>query len=138
MKTQKVSKDLCPGFVEGGIAYWERGEDPWHVKAYPKVIKHLAPNTGRRKSGWMAIDGQENPLGFIVDGTEVRAEDIEWMTYIGPYDRPVCVPLAEYSAVTIKRHCEMRKERKRKNLHEVERSTGIIDQAIAIFKRICK
>lgn len=139
MTTMKVTKDACPGFVDGGIAYWERSEDPFHVKAYPKTIRHLAPvQTGKRRSGWMAIDESENAVGFIADGTEVLCDGTEWITYLGPFDRPVCVPLSEYGARAVSRHCEMRRERKRKNLAAVERQTGLIDQAVAIIKRICK
>lgn len=138
----KVDKDHCPPFVDGGIAYWERSEDPWHAKAYPKVIRHLAPNVGRRKGGWLAIDGHENPIGFIADGQMVSRsldeQPVEYMTYVGPFDRPVCVPLAEYSVRTIEQHCKMRKERQRKNLKVVERQIGIISQAKAIAERICK
>ena len=137
--TVKVSSTQCPDFVKGGIAYWERGEDPFHAKAFPKTIKHLAPNqTGRRKGGWMAIGGHENPLGFVADGEIVESEGIQWMTYQGPFDRPVCVPLAEYSIPTIEFHCKMRKERQRKNLAVVERQVGLIDQTVAVAKRICK
>lgn len=139
-ETVKVSSTQCPDFVEGGIAYWERGEDPFHIKAYPKIIKHLAPRqTGKRKGGWMAIDGHENPIGFVTDGEVVKSEGIQWMTYQGPFDCPVCVPLAEYSIKIIEQHCKMAKERKRKNLAVVERQTGIVEQAIAIARRIiCK
>ncbi|QQO90163.1 hypothetical protein pEaSNUABM5_00021 [Erwinia phage pEa_SNUABM_5] len=140
MEKVKVSSTQCPDFVEGGIAYWERSEDPFHVKAYPKTIKHLAPRQiGKRKAGWMAIDGSENAIGFVADGEVVKSEGIQWMTYQGPFDRPVCIPLAETSIRTIEFHCKMAKERKRKNLAVVERQTGLVDQAVAIVKRIiCK
>ncbi|AQT28510.1 hypothetical protein YOLOSWAG_23 [Erwinia phage vB_EamM_Yoloswag] len=140
MPTVKVSKDQCPGFIDGSIAYWERSEDPFHKKAYPKQIRHLAPiQEGRRRAGWMAIDGHENPVGFVADGQEVEADSTEWITYIGPFDRPVCVPLAQHSIKTIEQHCKMRTERQRKNLKTVERTTGIVEQAKAVVRRIiCK
>lgn len=138
----KVDKDTCPPFADNGIAYWERSEDPWHAKAYPKAIRHLAKSTGRRRGGWMAIDGHENPIGFVADGEVVeRPQDerpMEFMTYTGPFDRPVCVPLEPWSMRTIEHHCKMREERRRKNLHVVERQIGILEQAKAILKRICK
>jgi hypothetical protein len=59
--------------------YWERSADPWHPDAFPDEFKAAAPNqTSVRKEGWMAIDGIENPIGFIPDNSDVpEADDFE-------------------------------------------------------------
>ena len=49
------------------VYYWERSRDPWHASAFPDDMKHLAPHQGEPCSGWMAIDGVENPVGFVRD-----------------------------------------------------------------------
>jgi hypothetical protein len=66
-----------------GVAYWERSNDPFHADAF-KGLEVNGKNTlivttdkdaklseGKRKSGWMAIEWTENPVGFVGDGTEV-------------------------------------------------------------------
>ena len=66
-----------------GVAYWERSNDPFHADAF-KGLEVNGKNTlivtsdkdsqisqGPRKSGWMAIEWTENPVGFVGDGTEV-------------------------------------------------------------------
>lgn len=47
---------------------WERGLDPWHVDAFPDEFKYVGVK-GERKSGWFLIDGANNAISFIADGT---------------------------------------------------------------------
>jgi hypothetical protein len=50
---------------------WERDLDPWHEDAFPEGFKH-GGTVGPRKSGWFLVDGYDNSIGFIEDGTEVE------------------------------------------------------------------
>lgn len=137
MATIKVSERQCPDF-RGDHLYWERSLDPFHIKALPKGASKVGYNKGKRLSGWMAIDANENAIGFVVDGTEVESEDVAWMYYPGPYDRIVAMPMSSDTLPAIKRHLDMRKERQRKNLTLVERTVGLVNQARSILQKICK
>ena len=66
--TQQPPMDLMGGCIH----YWERAPDPWHRDAFPDQFKPFAPNTRSRRWGWLAIDGVENPIGWIPDGTEFK------------------------------------------------------------------
>lgn len=49
---------------------WERGLDPWHADAFPSEFKHVG-TSGPRATGWYALDGFGNVIGFIADGTVI-------------------------------------------------------------------
>lgn len=55
------------GGMGGSVADWERSLDPWHQDAFPDEFKDKAPNKGKRKEGWMALDWCGNPIGFLPD-----------------------------------------------------------------------
>lgn len=68
-----TSEQLRPPPTWYGDEY-ERSLDPWHRDAFPTGLEEAAPNqTYPRKSGWMALDGVGNAIGFFPDGTEVEA-----------------------------------------------------------------
>ena len=68
-----TSEKLRPPPTWYGDEY-ERSLDPWHRDAFPSELAHAAPNQATpRKSGWMALDGIGNPIGFFPDGTDVEA-----------------------------------------------------------------
>ena len=83
-ETYLVSAE-CPPPLWSGVAYWERSNDPFHADAFKGIdLKDKAalfvggmgdvlnkPKQDTRKSGWMAIEWTENPVGFVADGTEV-------------------------------------------------------------------
>ena len=70
MKTKRVNRHTKPpvGGMGGSIHDWERAKDPWHTDAFPTEFKHAAPHKGKRKKGWMALDGFGNPILFLADG----------------------------------------------------------------------
>lgn len=73
-----VNETTPPPFF-GSVWYWERSPNPFSPRAInPALIQSgLAPvpDDGRpEEHGWMAIDGYENPVGFIADGHAVEAE----------------------------------------------------------------
>lgn len=73
-----INETTPPDFT-GVVFYWERSSDPWHSDAFPDEFKQAAPHQEKeRQTGWMAIDGVENPIGFIPDGSDVpEATDFE-------------------------------------------------------------
>jgi hypothetical protein len=56
---------------------YERGLDPWHEDAFPDEFKDVAQNHGERKEGWFLLDGFDNPICFIPDGTPVEEPTFE-------------------------------------------------------------
>jgi hypothetical protein len=71
-----ISESNPPDFaVIPSTYYWERSADPWHPDAFPAGLKSAAPHRGTRREGWMAIDGIENPIGFIPDNSDVPEAD---------------------------------------------------------------
>lgn len=56
----------------GSVHSWERGLDPWHIDAFPEDLQPQMKDrvaTGKRKSGWYALDAWGNEIGFVADGT---------------------------------------------------------------------
>lgn len=84
MTDQIVSSTLPPEFGYG-VKYWERSSDPWHPEAFVGVIKFTSSPTPRR-SGWMAIDWIENPIGFVPNGTKTTVAS-NFKIKPGPYGR---------------------------------------------------
>lgn len=84
MKTYVTNHYSVPQDISG-VIYWERSLDPFHPSAFTNLDRfkkagHLKDavmillggtidQSSIRKSGWMAIDWAENPIGFIADGT---------------------------------------------------------------------
>lgn len=66
-----VSPDIKPplGGCGGAVHDWERSLDPWHADAFPDEFKGAALSSGKRKTGWMALDAFSNPVAFVPDGT---------------------------------------------------------------------
>lgn len=51
---------------------WERGLDPFHADAFKGLERELGGNpgsSGERGSGWFLLDGHQNTIGFVPDGT---------------------------------------------------------------------
>lgn len=83
--TVVTSATQPPSFM--GVNYWERSLDPWHADAFPANLKHAASiQSGPRRCGWMAIDGSENAIGFVPDGTEHLGLD-KFEIRLGPCGR---------------------------------------------------
>ncbi len=88
-----VSAERAPA-VAGSAWYWERCEDPFHADAFKGIdLSNTVLLTfggevrgGARKSGWMAIDWCENPVGWIADGTEVPDHEQQHVHVDGPYE----------------------------------------------------
>ena len=63
------------GGMGGSIHDWRRGTDPFHESAFPDHLKEHAPHKGGEpKPGWFAVDGADNDIAFVPDGTEYRME----------------------------------------------------------------
>jgi hypothetical protein len=58
------------GLMGGSVHSYERGLSPWHADAFPARFKRSAPERGKRRRGWFALDAYGNLIGFIQDGTE--------------------------------------------------------------------
>ena len=73
MSVEKITTgpDQKP-FSYGPYDTWERMWDPWHEDAFPTEFKATAPRKGPREEGWALIDGVGNPIGFVLDGTEME------------------------------------------------------------------
>lgn len=120
-----VSKDCPPPFLEG-VAYWERSQDPAHPDAMKSIQSNarslvlllirgeLKSSTGPRKSGWMAIDWIENPIGFIPDGQVMEESPDDFITDVGPFGHicayPICPEIESYKVA----HRKSRELNKRK------------------------
>jgi hypothetical protein len=97
-KKHTVSIAVPPPVPMGGITCWERSEDPWHPEAFEgifgktkgwfasvkeRIIFLGSPNDklseGQRKSGWMAIDGVGNAIGFYPDGYKIEHYEYEYI-----------------------------------------------------------
>lgn len=54
---------------------WERGKSPWHAEAFPGEFRDIAPEQGVRRDGWLELDWCGNVIGWVPDGTAVRAAE---------------------------------------------------------------
>jgi len=59
------------GGMGGSIWDWERGTDPFHTDAFPPEFK-WAGTQGEPQTGWIALDGLGNQIGWCPDGTEIK------------------------------------------------------------------
>lgn len=75
---QRVGPDQKPNPHPFYGDSYERGLDPWHADAFAGLEGKLGTNpgtTGARRGGWFLIDGAGNAIGFVPDGTPMRAEN---------------------------------------------------------------
>ncbi len=70
-ETKFTSKDEKPNPI-AGVAYFERGLDPWHPEAFKGTpAEGILKSDEPRKSGWSGIDWAENIICWVPDGTEI-------------------------------------------------------------------
>ena len=71
-----VSAENPPSYGLGHEVYWERSVDPFSRAAIQAAFQAEGLNMGTKvfdepqRSGWMAIEWAENPVGFVPDGYE--------------------------------------------------------------------
>lgn len=69
----KTDENTPPPF-EGRAAYFERSPNPFSRKMIVAALDNeKLPK--QPETGWMAIDWCENPIGFIADGSEFKADE---------------------------------------------------------------
>lgn len=68
-----TSETQQPMNAPGWVDHWERGIDPWHADAFRGTpAEGRFENTGKRSTGWEAIDWVGNVVGFVADGTPIE------------------------------------------------------------------
>lgn len=112
-----IVSGTTPPPMSYGVCYWERSTDPFHADAFKGL--DLPQNTevlviggeprlideGPRGTGWLAIDWCENPIGFVLDGTEIDQEPGQEFTITpGPHGWAVAYPsdLSTLSEINLK------------------------------------
>lgn len=120
--TYLVSATNLPQDGYYGVSYWERTGDPFHPDAFKGLgldentvlvtVGGTMDTTSSRKSGWMAIDWIENPVGFVKDGTEMKGTPPEVVIQPGPYKHLCAYYLKDvqnpaFADEYLKRHAEM-------------------------------
>ena len=107
-----------PPIAQGGVAYWERSTDPFHISAINAALqpaKHKAAlliggtidQSEKAGDGWLAIDWIENPVGFVHDGFEQQGEEREFIIQPGPYKHLCAYQLGWYHEELIQQHKKM-------------------------------